>query len=181
MVPLVYSQHVNQRKGHLFHIIISLKEFKMQSTPKYIQDRYQESFQFLQARKKRQVAQLVLLNNLNRADQNIASTLLITLFNRVMSSLYDDKIQVKFLPTQGILQNQLNSFNTLAQSDYLEMGKAKLDYDLCWDSLFFGRGYMETLRFDKKKKIMQPHVINPLVFGYDPYFENPQDWRYYWK
>lgn len=153
----------------------------MQSTPKYIQDRYQESFQFLQARKKRQVAQLVLLNNLNRADQNIASTLLITLFNRVMSSLYDDKIQVKFLPTQGILQNQLNSFNTLAQSDYNEMEKAKLDYDWCWDSLFFGRGYMETLRFDKKKKIMQPHVINPLVFGYDPYFENPQDWRYYWK
>ena len=98
----------------------------MQSTPKYIQDRYQESFQFLQARKKRQVAQLVLLNNLNRADQNIASTLLITLFNRVMSSLYDDKIQVKFLPTQGILQNQLNSFNTLAQSDYNEMEKAKL-------------------------------------------------------
>ena len=24
-------------------------------------------------------------------------------------------------------------------------------------------------------------VINPLVFGYAPYFENPQDWRYYWK
>jgi hypothetical protein len=28
---------------------------------------------------------------------------------------------------------------------------------------------------------MQPHIINPLVFGYDPYFENPDDWRYYWK
>ncbi len=28
---------------------------------------------------------------------------------------------------------------------------------------------------------MQPHVINPLVFGYDPYFENPKEWRYYWK
>jgi hypothetical protein len=40
---------------------------------------------------------------------------------------------------------------------------------------------METIRFDMKKKIMQPHVINPLNFGYDPYFENCQDWRYYWK
>lgn len=151
------------------------------AAPRYIQDKYQESFQFLQARKKRQVAQLVLLNNLNRGDQNIASTLLITLFNRVMSSLYDDKIQVKFLPTQGILQEQLNSFNMLAQSDYNEMEMSKIDYDWCWDALFFGRGYVETLRFDKKKKIMQPHVINPLVFGYDPYFENPQQWRYYWK
>ena len=142
---------------------------------------YNESFQFLQQRKKRQVAQLVLLNNLQRGDQNIASTLLLTLFNRLVSSLYDDKMQVKFLPSQGITQEQLNAFNTLARSDYLEMNKAKLDYDWCWDTLFFGRGYLETIRFDKRRKIMQPHVINPLVFGYDPFFENPKDWRYYWK
>lgn len=90
-------------------------------------------------------------------------------------------MQVKFLPSQGILQKQLNSYNSLAQSDYLEMGKAKLDYDWCWDALFFGRGYLETLRFNKKRKIMEPAVINPLVFGYDPYFEEVQQWRYYWK
>lgn len=151
------------------------------SSNSYVQDRYQESFLFLLPRKTRQVSQLVLLNNLQRGDQNISSTLLLTLFNRVLSSLYDDKIQVKFLPSQGILQEQLDSYNTLAQSDYIEMDKAKLDYDWAWDTLFFGRGYMETLRFDKERKIMCPEVINPLVFGYDPYFENVQDWRYYWK
>ncbi len=61
------------------------------------------------------------------------------------------------------------------------MNKAKLDYDWVWDTLFFGRGFMETLRFNKKRKLMEPAVINPLVFGYDPYFEEVQDWRYYWK
>ncbi len=146
-----------------------------------IQTNYIESFNFLQTRKQRQAAQLVLLNNLNRGEQNIASTLLITLFNRVLSSLYDDKIQTKFLPSQGITQDQLNAYNTLYQSDYIEMGKAKLDYDWCWDTMFFGRGYMETYQFDMKRKIMKPHVINPLVFGYDPYFETPSEWRYYWK
>ncbi len=150
-------------------------------TVQEIAENYSESQQFLQDRKQRQVSQLILLNNLQRGDQNIASTLLLTLFNRVLSSLYDDKLQVKFLPSQGIQQDQINAFNSLAQSDYLEMNKAKLDYDWAWDTLFFGRGYMETLRFNKKRKIMEPHVINPLVFGYDPYFENPQDWRYYWK
>jgi hypothetical protein len=150
-------------------------------TPEEISSKYQESFQFLQARKKRQVSQLVLLNNLQRGDQNIASTLLLTLFNRVLSSLYDDKMQVKFLPSQGILQEQINAYNSLAQSDYLEMNKAKLDYDWCWDALFFGRGYAETLRFNKKRKIMEPTTINPLMFGYDPYFDEPQEWRYYWK
>ena len=98
-----------------------------------------------------------------------------------MSSLYDDKIQVKFLPSQGILQDQLNSYNVLAQSDYLEMGKAKLDYDWTWDALFFGQGFLETLRFNKKRKIIEPSVINPLAFGYDPYFDEVQQWRYYWK
>lgn len=146
-----------------------------------IQSNYIESFNFLEIRKRRQVNQLVLLNNLQRGDQNIASTLLLTLFNRVFSSLYDDKIQVKFLPTQGITQDQINAYNTLAQSDYQEMGKAKIDYDWVWDTLFFGRGYVETIKFDKKRKIMVPHTINPLVLGYDPYFENPQEWRYYWK
>lgn len=146
-----------------------------------IRTKYRESFDFLQARKRRQVQQLILLNNLNRGDQNISSTLLLTLFNRVLSSLYDDKMQVKFLPSQGILQEQLNSYNMLAQSDYLEMNKAKLDYDWCWDTLFFGRGYLETLRFNKKRKQLEPAVINPLMFGYDPYFEEVQDWRYYWK
>lgn len=159
----------------------------MELTPNDIQTNYIESFNFLEMRKRRQVNQLVLLNNLQRGDQNIASTLILTLFNRVLSSLYDDKLQIKFLPTQGITQDQLNSYNTLAQSDYQEMGpadmpgKARLDYDWCWDTLFFGRGYMETLNFDTKRKVMVPHVINPLVLGYDPYFENPQEWRYYWK
>ena len=146
-----------------------------------IKSKYDESFSFLQARKRRQVQQLVLLNNLQRGDQNIASTLLITLFNRILSALYKDKMQVKFLPSQGILQDQLNSYNVLAQSDYLEMGKAKLDYDWIWDALFFGQGYAETLRFNKKRKIMEPSIINPLMFGYDPYFDEVQDWRYYWK
>lgn len=146
-----------------------------------ISTKYDESFNFLQARKKRQAQQLKLLVNLQKGDQNIASTLLLTLFNRVMSSTYDDKLQIKFLPSQGINQDQINAYNILAQSDYLEMGKAKLDYDWCWDTLFYGRGYLETYNFDKKRKIMVPHVINPLVFGYDPVVSEKDEWRYYWK
>ncbi len=148
---------------------------------KYVQDCYIESFNFLQARKQRQVRQLVLLNNLQRGDMNIASTLLLTLFNRTLSTNYDDKQQVKFLPSQGITQEQLNSYNILYQSDYLEMNKPKMDYDWAWDTIAFGSGYCETKKFNKKRKIMEPSVINPLVFGYDPFFEEVQEWRYYWK
>src|SRR2546429_565596 len=98
-----------------------------------IYSKYDESFQFLQTRKKRQVAQLVLLNNLQRGDENIASTLLLTLFNRIMSNLYDDKMQVKFVPGEELDQKKVNSLNILAQNDYREMDKARLDYDWTWD------------------------------------------------
>lgn len=148
---------------------------------KDIYSKYDESFQFLQTRKKRQVNQLVLLNNLQRGDENIASTLLVTLFNRIMSNLYDDKMQIKFVPGEELDQKKVNSLNVLAQNDYREMDKSRLDYDWCWDTLFFGRGYMETLQFNKIRKILEPQVINPLVFGYDPFFDSVQDWRYYWK
>jgi hypothetical protein len=146
-----------------------------------IYSKYMESFYFLQPRKRRQANQIVLLNNLQRGDENISSTLLLTLFNRIMSNLYDDKMQVKFVPGEEMDQKKVASLNILAQNDYREMDMAKLDHDWTWDTLFFGRGYMETLRFDTSRKIMQPHVINPLAFGYDPFFDNPQDWRYYWK
>lgn len=150
-------------------------------TTRDMYSKYIESFYFLQPRKRRQVQQIVLLNNLQRGDENIASTLLLTLFNRIMSNLYDDKMQVKFVPGEEMDQSRVASLNILAQNDYREMDMSRLDYDWTWDTLFFGRGYMETLRFDKIRKIMQPHVINPLAFGYDPFFENPQEWRYYWK
>lgn len=148
---------------------------------KDIFNKYTESFNFLQKRKRRQVAQLALMNNLERPDESIGSTLLLTLFNRIMSNLYDDKMQIKHVPSEEMDQKKIQSLNILAQNDYREMDMKQKDYDWTWDSLFFGRGYMETLRYDKVRKIMQPHVINPLVFGYDPYFENPQEWRYYWK
>lgn len=146
-----------------------------------IWSKYDESFQFLQNRKRRQVAQLILMNNLQKGDENIASSMLVTLFNRVLSNLYDDKMQVKFVPGEEIDQKKVQSLNILAQNDYREMDKDRLDYDWNWDTLFFGRGYMETLRFNKKTKILEPEVINPLVFGYDPYFSEVQQWRYYWK
>lgn len=142
---------------------------------------YNESFNFLQLRKQRQVKQLILLNNLQRGDENISSTMLITLFNRILANLYDDKMQVKFVPGEEVDQKKVNSLNILAQNDYREMDKARLDYDWNWDTLFFGRGYVETLQFDPVRKIMEPVVINPLVFGYDPYQADSQEWRYYWK
>src|SRR3990172_12547775 len=78
---------------------------------KDIYSKYIEAFYFLQPRKRRQANQIALLNNLQRGDENIASTLLLTLFNRIMSNLYDDKMQVKFVPGEELDQKKVQSLN----------------------------------------------------------------------
>jgi hypothetical protein len=146
-----------------------------------VQSHFEEGQQFLWNRKQRQVSQLILLNNLQKGDENIASTLLVTLFLRTLAAHYEDKQQIKFVPGQEMSNRSVMEMNILAQNDYREMEKDKLDYDWMWDTLFFGRGFMETYRFDTERKIMMPEVINPLALNYDPYFADSKEWRYYNK
>lgn len=142
---------------------------------------YEEGRSFLEERKLRSVDQLKLLNNLNRPDESISSTMLFSFFNRVFSNLYTPTIQVKFTPNEDSEQNNVSTLNKLARSDFQDMEMDMIEYDWTWDACFFARGYCETLKFNKTRKIMEPAVINPLMFGYDPFFEDPSDWRYYWK
>lgn len=146
-----------------------------------IRTEYEEGRSFLENRKLRSVDQLKLMNNLSRSDQSIASTMLFSFFNRVFSGLYTPTIQVKFLPNEDSEQKNVSMLNKLAVCDFQDMDMDMVEYDWTWDACFFARGYCETLKFNKKRKIMEPVVINPLMFGYDPIFEDVVDWRYYWK
>ena len=146
-----------------------------------IRNEYEEGRTFLQNRKLRWTNQLKLMNNLSRSDETIASTMLFSYFDRVFSSLYDPKIQVKFGANEDSEMNTSATLNKLARSDFQEMNMEMVEYDWTWDACFFSRGYLETLDFDTKKKLLKPVVINPLGFFYDPMFTNPQEWRYYSK
>lgn len=142
---------------------------------------YEEGRAFLENKKQRWVDQLILLDNLDRGDENIASTMMFSYLTRIHSNLYDPKIQIKFEPNQESDISNTQSLNTLAVADYQEMDMSVVEYDWLWDACAFGRGYVETLKFDKKRKLMIPVVLNPLMLGFDPQFPKQQDWRYYWK
>lgn len=125
----------------------------------------------------------MMMNNLQRGEQNVASTTLYSFFYRVFGALYTNTMAVKFVPGGDADLKSTASMNTLAVSDAQEMDKAMLDFDWLWDACFYGRGYLETLGWHKKRKLMQPEVINPMFFSYDPYFSAKDKWRYYdkWK
>ena len=153
----------------------------MDNELRQLRDQYSEGYDFLSARKIRQVAQLGLMNNLQRGDQNISSTTLFSLFNRVHSSLYSDVITVKFIPPEDSDNKKTETLNKLQQNDYREMEKWKLDYDWIWNTAFYGDGFCETIKWDKKRKMLVPEIVNPLMMIYDPYFAEPDEWRYYGK
>ena len=144
---------------------------------------YNEGQDYLRSWKLNAVQNLILFNNLQRDQQTISSSMLPSFFNRVFSNLYSDVLQTVFMPSEDSDYKKVETLNKTYQSDYKEMEMWIINYDWTWDACFFGMGYVETLRFDRVKKVMMPESINPLVMSYDPFFSNPRDWRYYskWK
>lgn len=146
-----------------------------------IRAEYEEGRSYLEPKKTRWTRQLMMMNNLQRGEQNIASTTLLSYFNRVFSALYSNTQSVKFVPGNDSELYASESLNKMALSDGQEMGKPMIDYDVTWDACFYGRGYYETIAWNERKKCMAPVAINPMFFSYDPYFANHQEWRYYDK
>lgn len=146
-----------------------------------IKTEYEEGMNFLQNKKQGWTRQDSLMNNLQRGDETISATMMFSFINRVHSNLYNPKIQVKFEPNQDGEMGNVEMINKMAIFDFQEMGMDLIEYDWLWDSLKYGRGYCETIRFNKRKKLMEPIVLNPYMVNYDPFFDSCQDWRYYNK
>ncbi len=142
---------------------------------------FEEGRSFLETKKQEWVQNLILLNNLQRPDETIGSTMLFSYLQRVHSNLYESKLPIKFEPNEDGEMSNVESLNKLVRADFQEMNMSMIEYDWLWDACFFGRGYVETINFNKKRKLLEPVVINPLMLIYDPLFSNPQDWRYYGK
>lgn len=146
-----------------------------------INQEYKEAFDYLSVRKQLWVKQLILFNNLARPITAVSSSLLPSLFQQLLGFFYNDKMLVKFQPQDEADYQKIENLNKYAEQENFEMKKMIIDYDSLWDSLFFGTGYVEVSKFDKTLKRVFPQVINPLSFFYDPYFSEPQNWRYYGK
>ena len=141
---------------------------------------YKESFDFLDAKKNMQVQNLKLFNNLDKADDVVSSSLFISSFQKILGVLYSDILQHKFMPTDGSDYQTVERLNSFFEYEYNWMKQQNLwKYDAVWDSLFFNMGIVDMNGWGKNH--VMPETINPLYFGYDPYFSDEKKWRYYWK
>jgi len=119
---------------------------------------------------------LKLYDNLKRDKEAIGANLLYILFNTLLSFLYFDKLTVSFLPRESGDVDRCDLITNLAKFDHEEMEKGKLNYDILWDSLFFGNSFVYLGGL--KNQTPEMEVVDPFTIYIDPEASSLQSARF---
>lgn len=126
---------------------------------------------------------LKLLNNQKRDKEAVGDTTMFSIFQTLLASLYDDRLEVVFEGQEQGDEQVAENLNALANSDYSAMEKDQTDFDWDWDTLFFGRGLcaLEEYERDADKNIFLPvpQILDPITFVRDPFASSINGDRFY--
>lgn len=113
---------------------------------------------------------LKLYNNQKKNPDLAGDPLMFTVHQTILASLYDDELMVDFQGREQGDAETAENLNDLARFDYEKMGKDVSDYIWDWDTLFFGRGLVLMMEFDRSKEFMCPipENLDPMTFLRDP-------------
>lgn len=116
------------------------------------------------------LARLKLYNNQKKDSDLVGDPLLFTVHQTILASLYDDELQVSFEGREQGDSDQASNLTDLAQYDFEKMQKSVSDYMWDWDALFFGRGLLLMMEFNRDKKVLAPvpENIDSMTFLRDP-------------
>lgn len=136
-----------------------------------VEKEYNLAFKFNEEKRAQNLARLKLYNNQRRNSKAVGDPLMFTVFNTILASLYDDKLASLWEGRGGKGDEDVEeNLNALAEYDYDLMHKAELDYYWIWDTLFFGRGLIAMLTFDRRigKMCPVPENIDASIWIRDP-------------
>lgn len=136
-----------------------------------VNDEYELCYPHAEAKRAVMLKRLTLYNNQRKNSDAIGDNTLFTVFNTLLAALYDDRLSANWEGRGGEGDEDVEeNLNALAEYDYDVMGKDELDYEWDWDAMFFGRGLMLVMEFDRDKRLMSPvpEVLDPTVFIRDP-------------
>lgn len=111
---------------------------------------------------------LKLYNNQKRDKEAVGDPLLFTIHQTVLASLYDDKLNVTFVPREQGDEDVAENDTTLAEYDAGEMEKDILDYNWDWDATFYGTGLVCLMEFDRDRMLPIPEYWNRMTVIVDP-------------
>ena len=133
-----------------------------------IESEYKVGHDFILPKVDEWALRLKVYSNQKRDKKAIGDPLLFTIFQTVFSSLYSDRLTVRFEGREEGDADQAENLNPVAEYDYLQMQKAEIDYDWDWNTLFFGRALLMNLEFDRKKMCPVPEVVDMMSWIRDP-------------
>lgn len=111
---------------------------------------------------------LKLYNNQKRDKEAVGDPLLFTIHQTVLASLYDDKLNVTFVPREQGDEDVAENDTALADYDAGEMEKDVLDYNWDWDATFYGVGLVCLMEFDRDRMLPIPEYWNRMTTLVDP-------------
>lgn len=136
-----------------------------------VNEEYEFSFKYNEAKRMLQLARLKVYNNQRRDADTVGDPLLFTVFNTVHAALYDDRLMARWEGRGGEGDEDVEeNLNALADYDYDIMLKSEIDYEWNWDAEFFGRGLLLMMDFNRDEGIMapMPEVIDACAWIRDP-------------
>ena len=147
---------------------VSLSPEQEQEVLKQVKTEFTYSDNATKTKKDEWARRLKLYNNQRRDKTAVGDPLLFTTFNTVLASLYSDQLTIEFEPNQENDEEIAMNATAMAQFDYRQMEKDKIDYEWSWDACFFGRGFVLNYEFDREKMCPHPYVLDPLLCFRDP-------------
>lgn len=148
------------------------KKNPFENLEKQIQAEYNLSWKHQKPKKDKAEMRLKLLNNQMRNPKDVGDTTMFSIFQTILASLYDDRLEVTFGGREEGDEETAENINALAESDFDEMHKDELDFELDWDTCFFGKGLMEEEEYIRDPEnnifIPAPRVLDPITFLRDP-------------
>lgn len=147
----------------------ALKERDFTALIDQIKTEYSQSWWFIKPKWDEWALRIKLYNNQKRDKAAVGDNTLFTIFQTVLASLYSDSLLAEFVPRESGDDETAENLTVTAEYDYEEMEKDMLDYEWDWESLFFGRGLMALMEFDRDRMVPVPEVWNVMTVLRDPY------------
>jgi len=133
-----------------------------------VQKEYEPCYDFMRPKIEEWLIRMTVYNNQKRDKTKIGDPLLFTVFQTLLASLYDDRLNVGFGPREKGDEEVAENLVLTAEFDYDEMRKNLLDFEWDWDTLFMGNGLLLVQEFDRKKMCPRPQVMDPCTTLRDP-------------
>lgn len=147
----------------------ALKERDFDGLVKQIATEYNQGWWFIKPKWDEWALRLKLYNNQKRDKEAVGDNTLFTIFQTVMASLYSDTLIAAFVPRESGDEETAENLDIMADYDHDQMEKDMLDYEWDFEAMFFGRGLMALMEYDREKMAPVPEVWNVMTVIRDPY------------